>query len=79
MIGVATVDMKELREKVQLSPEAVAVALDVAVSTVRNWEAGSSEPRPGVTNLPKYLEVYQCSLAELVEAAKESLQKRPNR
>ncbi|NEQ45644.1 MAG: helix-turn-helix domain-containing protein [Leptolyngbya sp. SIOISBB] len=69
-------DMKELRERVDLSPEAVAVALSVAVSTVRNWEAGTTEPRPGVTSLPMYLEVYGCTLSELVEAAKESLQKR---
>ena len=75
MIGVANVDMKELRQKAGLSPEAVAVALGVAVSTVRNWEAGTSEPRPGVTNLPRYLEVYRCSLEDLVEAAKESLQR----
>lgn len=75
MIGVAAVDMKELRERAGLSPEAVAVALGVAVSTVRNWEAGTTEPRPGVTNLPKYLDAYQCSLTELVEAAQESKQK----
>ena len=75
MIGVAAVDMKQLRERAGLSPEAVAVALQVAVSTVRNWESGHSEPRPGVISLPRYLEVYKCSLGELVEAAQESKQK----
>lgn len=76
MIGIATMNMKQLRERTGQRVEAIAHRLGIAVSTVRNWEAGTSEPTPAMSKVPLYLEVYQCSLEEFVEAVEESRKKR---
>ena len=56
-------------------PEQIAVDLDVALSTVRNWESGRHEPRLPISEIPKFLEVYECTLEEAINAAKASTQK----
>ncbi len=65
-------DMRQLREKAQISPEEAAFKLGVAYSTVRNWESGRTEPSLGVTKISELLRLYNCSFEELEEAVIES-------
>ena len=65
-------DMKELREKAQLSAEGAAYKLDVAHSTIRNWESGRTEPSMGITKISQLLKLYNCSFEELEQAVIES-------
>lgn len=73
-------DMKALRQKVGLRAEDVAVRLDIAVSTVRNWEQGRTMPKLRIDQTSQLLKLYQCSFDELEQAIKESLQEnKPDR
>ena len=65
-------DMRELREKANLSAEGAAFKLGVAHSTIRNWESGRTEPSLGVTKISQLLELYKCSFEELEQAVIES-------
>ncbi|HCF26734.1 MAG TPA: XRE family transcriptional regulator [Cyanobacteria bacterium UBA11049] len=59
-------NLKELREKANLRTMDVAVALNVAESSVRNWEHGRSIPS---LKLGKPLaKLYKCTLEELCDA-----------
>jgi putative transcriptional regulator len=73
--SLLAMDMKKLRERVSKRPEEIAVALNVAVSTVWNWESGKHEPRLPLTGIPKFLETYQCTLDEAIAAAQSSRSK----
>ncbi|MFN6497945.1 MAG: helix-turn-helix domain-containing protein [Nostoc sp. DedQUE01] len=68
-------DMKGLRERAGLRTVDVASRLGIAESTVRNWDIGRHTPRLPIEEIPKFLEVYQCTLEEVIEAAKESKKK----
>jgi putative transcriptional regulator len=68
-------DMKQLRERINKRPEQIAVDLEVTLSTVRNWESGRHEPRLPISEIPKFLAVYECTLEEAIDAAKASTQK----
>lgn len=70
--SLLAMDMKQLREKVGLRTVDVASKLGIAESTVRNWDIGRHTPRLPIEDIPKLLEVYQCTLGEVIEAAKES-------
>lgn len=65
-------DMKQLRERIGLSTVDVAYRLGKSESTIRNWDTGRQIPTLEVIEVPVLLEVYQCSLEELVAAVKES-------
>jgi transcriptional regulator with XRE-family HTH domain len=69
---VETMNLKQLREKAGLSPEAMSATLEVAYSSLMNWESGKTEPTMGVTKIPQVLAAYQCSLDEFLEAVKET-------
>ena len=62
-------DMKKLRERVKKRPETIASELNVALSTVRNWESGRHEPRLPLTQIPDFLKAYDCTLEEAIAAA----------
>ncbi len=68
-------DMKQLREKAGLRTVDIASRLGLAESTVRNWDVGRHSPRLPIEDVPKFLEVYGCTLDEAIEAAKESRKK----
>lgn len=68
-------DMKQLREKAGLRTVDVASKLGIAESTVRNWDIGRHSPRLPIEDMPKFLQVYQCTLEEAIAAAKESRRK----
>jgi putative transcriptional regulator len=69
---VLAMNMKELRERAGLSAEEAAFRLNVAHSTVRNWESGKTEPSLGVTKIAELLVLYGCSFEELQQAVTES-------
>lgn len=64
-------NMKDLRQRIGKRAEEIAVELNVAVSTVRNWDQLKTSPRMTPTGLKRLMDVYQCTFDELVEAEKE--------
>lgn len=67
-------DMKELRQKSGLKAEEVAVRLNIAVSTVRNWEQGRTLPKMRVDQFSCLCKLYNCTIEELEQAAKKSME-----
>lgn len=59
-------NMRQLREKVNLRTVDVASKLGVAESSVRNWEHGRSVPR--LEQARHLLTLYKCSFDELCDA-----------
>lgn len=57
-----------LRKRTGLTQRQIARALDVRESTVSEWERGISVPHLPLSKVRQMLEVYQCSLDELIEA-----------
>jgi putative transcriptional regulator len=68
-------DMRELREKAELSTVEVAFKLKVAESTVRNWDSGRTLPTFAINQVPEVLKLYNCTLEEIATAANESRSK----
>jgi DNA-binding transcriptional regulator YiaG len=68
-------DMKELRQKSGLKAEEVAVKLDIAVSTVRNWEQGRTLPKMRVDQFSSLCKLYNCTIEELEQSARKSVEK----
>lgn len=66
-------NMKELRQKAGLRAEEVAVQLDIAVSTIRNWEQGRTMPKLRLDQFALLCRLYRCSLDELEQAMKASM------
>ena len=66
----------KLRERVKLTQRQIAQALDVRQGTVSDWERGISVPRLSPSKFKKMMEVYQCSVDELIEAFEDSVTKR---
>nr|WP_238718341.1 helix-turn-helix transcriptional regulator [Petrachloros mirabilis] len=67
--------MKELRQKAGLKAEEVAVKLDIAVSTVRNWEQGRTLPKMRVDQFAGLCKLYSCTIEELEQSARRSIDK----
>lgn len=67
--------MKQLRERVNLSPADIASSLEISVSSVNNWEAGRTIPKLRLDQFMALLRLYQCSIEELEQAYSESQQK----
>jgi transcriptional regulator with XRE-family HTH domain len=65
-------NMKELRQKAGLKAEEVALKLDIATSTVHNWEQGRTKPKLRVDQFALLCRLYQCGIDELNEASKQS-------
>lgn len=56
--------MRDMREKKDMSQQAVAVEIGVERSTVAKWESGKSRPRAEL--LPKLAKLFGCSIEELL-------------
>ena len=65
-------DMKKLRQKAGIRAEEVAVSLEIALSTIRNWEQGRTIPRLRADQFFKLLRLYNCTAEELERAFKET-------
>jgi len=61
-------ELTDLRQRVNLDPQAVAEKLRVAESTVRNWESGRTTPRLNIDQFQHLCELYSCSFDELYVA-----------
>lgn len=72
VFAIASMDMKELRERAGLGAEEAAFRVGVAHSTIRNWESGKTEPSLGVTKTSELLQLYQCTFEELEQAVRET-------
>jgi len=66
-------DMKQLRERANLRTVDVAYHLNVAESTIRNWEHGRSIPKLRLDQFGDLLRLYSCSFEDLEQAMKESM------
>jgi transcriptional regulator with XRE-family HTH domain len=64
-------NMKQLRLRAGKKVEEIAVELDVAISTVRNWDQLKTIPRMTPMKLQQLMEVYRCTFIELVQAEAE--------
>ena len=58
----------QLRINAGLTQRQVAEALGVTETTIRNWESGLREPKPPFSVTEKLMELYNCSISDLVEA-----------
>ena len=56
--------MRAMREKKDMSQQAVALEIGVDRSTVAKWESGKSRPRAEL--LPKLAKLFGCSIEELL-------------
>ena len=65
-------NIKELREKAGLKAEEAAYKVGIALSTLRNWESGITEPSMGVSKMKHLLDVYQCSFEDLAIAVEKT-------
>ena len=61
-------ELTDLRQRVNLEPQAVAEKLRVVESTVRNWESGRTTPRLNIDQFHHLCEIYGCSFDELYAA-----------
>lgn len=65
--------MQLLRNNAGLTAQAVAAELDVAESTVRNWDKGRTEPKLKIEQFDKLMKLYKCSFNDLLEAVRNSM------
>ena len=56
--------MRAMREKKDMSQQAVALEIGVERSTVAQWDRGKSRPRAEL--LPKLAKLFGCSIEELL-------------
>ena len=56
--------MRAMREKKDMSQQAVALEIGVERSTVAKWESGKRRPRAEL--LPKLAKLFGCSIEELL-------------
>ena len=65
-------NMKQLRERLNLRTVDVASRIGVAESTVRNWEYGKTIPKLRIDQFRELTKLYQCSFDDLWQAVRES-------
>ncbi|MBD2494743.1 helix-turn-helix transcriptional regulator [Nostoc sp. FACHB-280] len=65
-------DLRALRQRTGLRISDVAIELDCALSSIRNWEKGRTTPKMEVWQVFRLRDLYQCTEEELVQAAKKS-------
>ena len=71
-------DMKQLRLKAGLRAEEVAVQIGVAHSSIRNWEQGRTIPRLRVDQVALLCRIYQCSIDDLEQSVRASVENYEN-
>lgn len=72
-------DMQVLRERAGLSRAEVAFRLAISETSVRNWEAGRTEPTMTPKKYWDALRLFKCTPEELAEASEKSINQRHKR
>lgn len=72
-------DMQALRERAGLSREEVAFRLVISETSVRNWEAGRTEPTMTPQKFLELLDLFKCTPQELAVATEISMTQRRKR
>lgn len=67
-------NLRVLRKRTELRISDVAIELNCALSSIRNWEKGRTTPKLEVWQVFRLRDLYQCTEEELVQAVKESIQ-----
>jgi transcriptional regulator with XRE-family HTH domain len=67
-----SINVRELRERKKLSRRRVAVALDVADSTVVRWETGAVKPHLPLDKVQAMLDLFECDFTTLYAAFKQT-------
>ena len=66
-------NLRTLRKRTGLKISDVAIELNCALSSIRNWEKGRTTPKMEVWQVFRLRNLYQCTEEELVQAVKESM------
>ncbi len=66
-------NLKQLREEAGLRAEEAAFKLEIALSTLRNWESGKHKPTMTPHQFANVLKIYQCTLDDFCQAMDESM------
>lgn len=72
MLVVPLMNLRQLRERLDLSVEDVASRLGKSHSTIRNWESGKTEPTLGVTEMAELCALYRCTFEDLKQVVRET-------
>lgn len=72
-------DMQVLRERAGLSRAEVAFRLAISETSVRNWEAGRTEPTMTPKKYLEALRLFKCTPEELAAASEKSINQRHKR
>ncbi len=72
-------DMQVLRERAGLSRAEVAFRLAISETSVRNWEAGRTEPTMTPKKFVDALRLFKCTPEELASASEKSINQRHKR
>lgn len=64
--------MRNLRKKANIKVKDLAASLEIAESTVWNWEQGRTIPRLRADQFFKLLRLYKCTVEELEQAVEET-------
>ncbi|MGD1912856.1 MAG: helix-turn-helix domain-containing protein [Rivularia sp. (in: cyanobacteria)] len=72
-------DMQVLRERAGLSRAEVAFRLAISETSVRNWEAGRTEPTMTPKKYWDALRLFKCTPEELAQASEKSVNQRHKR
>jgi transcriptional regulator with XRE-family HTH domain len=67
-----SINVKELRQRQNLSRRKVSVALDVTEMTVHRWETGASQPHIPLGKIQIMLNLFQCDFTTLCEAFEQT-------
>jgi transcriptional regulator with XRE-family HTH domain len=67
-----SINVRELREKKNLSRRKVAIALDVADSTVVRWESGAVKPHLPLDKVQAMLDLFECDFTTLYAAFQQT-------
>jgi DNA-binding XRE family transcriptional regulator len=63
-----SITVKDLRERKKLSRRKVAVALDVAETTILRWETGFSKPHLPLDKVKALMDLFSCDFETLYDA-----------
>lgn len=77
--GAWDMDMQVLRERAGLSRAEVAFRLAISETSVRNWEAGRTEPTMTPKKYLDALHLFKCTPEELATASEKSINQRHKR